>query len=134
LKEEEMHDKTKSMDFGMGFGEGNRKKNHPTLDVNGEKSQSRRQMSMDLALTSPYLLPAGLRNSRESMGSLSRSATGLEDRCYGMVRPGTAHSQNRPRAHLSGGGYQPQPPALAQQNQYPSKRNSSNFDNDTVLS
>lgn len=43
--------------------------------LNGEKSKGhgKGQMSMDMDLSSPYLLPAGLQQSRESFHSLSRS-------------------------------------------------------------
>jgi len=46
----------------------------------GEKpGMSRRQVSMDMAMNSPYLLPPELHNSRESIHSLSRSLAQHED-------------------------------------------------------
>lgn len=79
-------DKTKSMDFGLG----------PASRADGEKSGGRgaRQMSMDLNLTSPYLLPGAINDSRDS---IARSAHSMDDR---FGRPMTAGSnRNGPSSH-----------------------------------
>lgn len=88
LAKEDAMDKTKSMDFGMEFGGGTRSKVKPAhlTDIEKSDSRSRRQVSLDLDVASPYLLPAVLHNSRDTLHTLS--ATG-DDR-YG--RPMTAGS------------------------------------------
>lgn len=90
-------DKTKSMDFGMEFGGSTRSKPKQTYltDVEKSDSRSRRQVSLDLDVASPYLLPAVLHNSRDTLHTLS--ATG-DDR-YG--RPMTAGSSKQ-RGPLAG--------------------------------
>jgi hypothetical protein len=71
------------MDFGLGdVPQGRPKPKHggtrtiPTMDY-AEKpdrpGMSRRQISMDMAVNHPYLLPPELQNSRESLHSLSRT-------------------------------------------------------------
>ncbi|RPB28533.1 hypothetical protein L211DRAFT_777820 [Terfezia boudieri ATCC MYA-4762] len=89
LRMEEIHDKTKSMDFGMGFGAGAgaRKANAEKIGK-GHKSN---QLSMDLDLNNPYVLPGTLRGSRESLTSLGKGLDAGDPR-YGL-RPGTSHSQ-----------------------------------------
>jgi hypothetical protein len=74
---EELNDKHKSLDFGMEIGggkPGKKGKKGPQMAVDPEKSMRRgRGLSMDMDMNSPYLLPAGLNQSRESFHSLSRS-------------------------------------------------------------
>lgn len=91
LAKEDAMDKTKSMDFGMEFGDSTRSKTKQTYltDVEKSDSRSRRQVSLDLDVASPYLLPAVLHNSRDTLHTLS--ATG-DDR-YG--RPMTAGSSQQ---------------------------------------
>ena len=91
LKLEEQNDKTKSMDFGMGFGA---KKGGP------EKPGKHRQLSMDLDINNPYILPGTLRGSRDSLRSLGKGLDAGDPR-YGL-RPGTAGS--RPGTSDSQGG------------------------------
>ena len=99
LKREDAMDKTKSMDFGMGTSPVSRN----STGIPGEEKsqgQSRRQISMDISVSSPYLLPAGIHGSRESLHSMSRTG---DDR-YG--RPMTAGSgfgqpQQQPHSPLS---------------------------------
>ncbi|KAF8474959.1 hypothetical protein BDZ91DRAFT_286410 [Kalaharituber pfeilii] len=95
LRLEEINDKTKSMDFGMGFGAGTRKGNA------GEKPGKTRQVSMDLDLGNPYILPGALRGSRESLQSLGKALDAGDPR-YGL-RPGTSHS--RPGTSHSQSGF-----------------------------
>lgn len=102
LAKEDAMDKTKSMDFGMEFGGSTRSKTKQTnlTDVEKSDSRSRRQVSLDLDVASPYLLPAVLHNSRDTLHTLS--ATG-DDR-YG--RPMTAgSSQQRVPLHGSTSQY-----------------------------
>lgn len=87
LRLEEIHDKTKSMDFGMGFGSGARKTNGEKIN----KGHKGHQISMDLDLNNPYVLPGTLQGSRESLHSLSKAFDASDPR-YGL-RPGTSHSQ-----------------------------------------
>jgi hypothetical protein len=74
------------------------------MTYGGEKSASgglaRRQLSMDLNMNSPYLLPPELQNSRESLHSLSRTIHQQEDpyRPVSQYYPGdgaSIRSQNK---------------------------------------
>lgn len=89
LRMEEIHDKTKSMDFGMGFGAGaGARKANAEKTGKGHKNN---QLSMDLDLNNPYVLPGTLRGSRESLSSLGKGLDAGDPR-YGL-RPGTSHSR-----------------------------------------
>ncbi|KAK7425866.1 hypothetical protein QQZ08_007716 [Neonectria magnoliae] len=70
---EDIHDPHKSLDFGLGEGKKNRKSLF--MGGGGEKGMSHKQsqLSMDMNLSSPYLLPPGLQQSQESLHSLARS-------------------------------------------------------------
>ncbi|KAL2071535.1 hypothetical protein VTL71DRAFT_12770 [Oculimacula yallundae] len=83
-REEDANDRHASMDFGLGNvpQPGKPKRKLPAgLDFGDEKpvGKSGRQMSMDMGLQSPYLLPPGLQNSRESLHSLSRTIHEQDD-------------------------------------------------------
>ncbi|KUJ18348.1 uncharacterized protein LY89DRAFT_696691 [Mollisia scopiformis] len=89
-REEDANDRHASMDFGLGdVPQPLRAKRAPTnmseMSYGGEKGgmrpngMSRRQVSMDLNMSSPYLLPPELQNSRESLHSLSRTIHQQED-------------------------------------------------------
>ncbi|KAI1460773.1 hypothetical protein F4805DRAFT_342284 [Annulohypoxylon moriforme] len=72
-RREDETDKYKSMDFGF---EGNvvGKKNKRQSYFGKEKDPNHKvQLSMDMNLSSPYLLPPALHQSRESMNSLAKS-------------------------------------------------------------
>lgn len=80
MREEDVKDKYKSLDFGMDPAAGPQKKGKGAKGVKGpemsladtEKSiRHGRGLSLDVG--SPYILPAGLNASRESFHSLSRS-------------------------------------------------------------
>lgn len=74
-RDEELKDPHKSLDFGL-TEEGARKKGtRKSLMFGGEKGLTHKQsqLSMDMNLSSPYLLPPGLQQSRESLNSLARS-------------------------------------------------------------
>ncbi|KAF7537634.1 hypothetical protein G7Z17_g12804 [Cylindrodendrum hubeiense] len=70
---EDVQDPHKSLDFGLGEP---KKSNRKSLFMGGgEKGlhHKQSQLSMDMNLSSPYLLPPGLQQSRESLHSLARS-------------------------------------------------------------
>ncbi len=81
-REEDANDRHASMDFGLGDvpqpGHAERAKRASKVTemaYEGEKhmGMSKRQVSMDMGLRNPYLLPPELQNSRESLHSLSRT-------------------------------------------------------------
>ena len=90
LRHEDANDPHKSLDFGWDPASNARantkkgKKNKPemvTTDLNVEKaSRPERGLSMDMDISSPYLLPPGLGGSRESLHSMSRTMHSQDDR------------------------------------------------------
>jgi hypothetical protein len=84
-REEDANDRHASMDFGLGdVPQPGRQKRAPSAlatekEYGGKPGMSGRQVSMDMNLNSPYLLPPELNNSRESIHSLSRSLAQHED-------------------------------------------------------
>jgi hypothetical protein len=84
-REEDANDRHASMDFGLGdVPQPGRQKRAPSAlgnekEYGARSGMSRRQVSMDMAMNSPYLLPPELHNSRESIHSLSRSLAQHED-------------------------------------------------------
>ena len=97
LRQEDANDPHKSLDFGWDPASNARantkkgKKKQPemiTTDLGGEKaSRPERGMSMDMDISSPYLLPPGLGGSRESLHSMSRTMHSQDDR----YRPATTY-------------------------------------------
>ena len=97
LRREDANDPHKSLDFGWDPASNARvntkkgKKNKPemvTTDTFAEKGSRRdRGMSMDMDISSPYLLPPGLGGSRESLHSMSRTMHSQDDR----YRPATTY-------------------------------------------
>ncbi|EEH17124.1 hypothetical protein PABG_07211 [Paracoccidioides brasiliensis Pb03] len=84
LRNEDANDKHKSLDFGLDDvppsgkkGAKHRKGGMKMTSSEAEKSICRndRGLSLDITMTSPYLLPPTLHGSRESLHSLSRSHT-----------------------------------------------------------
>jgi len=75
LAEEDNNDKYRSMDFGIDPATGGKKnKTPPEMALaDTEKSVRGKQLSLDMDVGSPYILPAGLHGSRESFHSLSRN-------------------------------------------------------------
>lgn len=77
---EDANDAHKSLDFGMGNVSAPHKlskKNIPEMTITDMGDSKRpgmhaRGLSMDMDMENPYLLPAGLQNSRESLHSMSR--------------------------------------------------------------
>ncbi|RGP72051.1 hypothetical protein FSPOR_2896 [Fusarium sporotrichioides] len=73
---EDAHDPHKSLDFGLGDDGGAKKSTRRSIFMGGgEKTLAHKpsQLSMDMNLSSPYLLPPGLQESRESLNSLAKS-------------------------------------------------------------
>lgn len=97
LRREDANDPHKSLDFGWDPSNNARaktkkgKKNKPEMvatDLSAEKASRReRGMSMDMDISSPYLLPPGLGGSRESLHSMSRTMHSQDDR----YRPATTY-------------------------------------------
>lgn len=84
VKLEDLNEAHRSLDFGMAANPGGKKKNRLSGMLGGEKDRSesrqhRNQMSMDMNLSSPYLLPPGLQQSRESLHSLARTLNQTDD-------------------------------------------------------
>lgn len=84
-REEDMNDRTNTMDFGLDHVPGlpGKRRFEEPADENDSKEKGRsgrpRQHSMDMTMVSPYLLPAELQSSRESLHSLSRTIHQNED-------------------------------------------------------
>ncbi|KAL7792678.1 hypothetical protein V8C43DRAFT_282147 [Trichoderma afarasin] len=76
-KLEELNDPTKHLDFGMGDAPAKKRKS--LLGLGGEKPMHKGGLSMDMNLTSPYLLPPGNHGSRESIHSYARTLQTEED-------------------------------------------------------
>ena len=83
VRQEDALDSHKGMDFGFDDAPSGKKTKGNRMNMLGGREkdgQSRpRQMSMDLNLSSPYLLPPALHESRESLNSLARSLHQNED-------------------------------------------------------
>lgn len=83
LRIEDANDPHKSLDFGLdGVPKtGRGKKGGPEMSNKLGNGPPRKALglSMDMNLNSPYLLPSGLRGSRESFRSISRSITDEHD-------------------------------------------------------
>jgi hypothetical protein len=83
MRDEDVRDPHKSLDFGLDdtpMGRAAKSTRKGMLGGKEKDSHSRyKQMSMDLNLSNPYLLPPALHNSRESLHSLARSIHQNED-------------------------------------------------------
>ncbi|KAK4042267.1 hypothetical protein C8A01DRAFT_14086 [Parachaetomium inaequale] len=80
-RKEDLDDLDKSLDFGLeggGPAKGSRK-SLISREKDGQPRFNRQQMSMDMNLSSPYLLPPELHNSRESFNSLAKTLHQNED-------------------------------------------------------
>lgn len=98
LRQEDANDPHKYLDFGSDPASNARagtrkgKKNKPEMvatDLGEEKgSRHERGMSMDMDISSPYVLPPGLGGSRESLHSMSRTMHSQDDR----YRPATTYN------------------------------------------
>ncbi|OIW27518.1 hypothetical protein CONLIGDRAFT_579539 [Coniochaeta ligniaria NRRL 30616] len=80
LRNEDAQDPHKSLDFGLDVTKGAKANRKSMLGGYEKDNHTRhRQMSMDLNLSSPYLLPPALHDSRESLHSLARTIHQNED-------------------------------------------------------
>jgi hypothetical protein len=103
MREEDANDRHRSLDFGLGDvpqpGGKRKKRGIAGLSFTQEKSaRAQRQMSMDMGMSSPYLLPPELQESRESLHSLSRTIHNQED----PYRPVQFHDAVSLRSHPKG--------------------------------
>lgn len=114
LREEDMKDKYKSLDFGMGPNHGGgasastrgRKGAPEMINTDMEKARiapaHEKGLSLDMDVGSPYILPSAVHGSRESFHSLSRSTHDPHDP-YGPVSfnndGGSMRSASRPYRH-----------------------------------
>lgn len=109
LRSEDANDRHKSLDFGLGDvpspggkrGKQDKKgKGSPEMSLaDTEKTLGRgRGMSMDLNMSSPYLLPPELHESRESLHSMSRTMNNSDDK----YRPATTFIPNDGTASREG--------------------------------
>ncbi|KAK8086316.1 hypothetical protein PG994_001290 [Apiospora phragmitis] len=79
---EETDDKYKSMDFGSDMGAKGTKRKSTLFGGNAEKGLTphhTKGLSMDMNLSSPYLLPPEIQQSRESLNSLAKTIHQHED-------------------------------------------------------
>jgi hypothetical protein len=79
LEDEDLRDKYKSLDFGtepaLG-GKGKKGRKGPEMDMEkSDPSGHTKGLSLDIDVVNPYVLPAGLHGSQESLTSLSRTVT-----------------------------------------------------------
>lgn len=130
----------KSLDFGLPAGDfGGKSKRKSKLGMGNEKPSRTRGLSLDMNLSSPYLLPDHVQGSRESMSSLAKTLHQADDpyrpvaalmsetgsvRSYGkegrytpsMITTSTKRMSRQSYAHSMSPGGLPQPP---RQNSYP---------------
>ena len=83
LREEDTNDPHKSLDFGLDApssgGKKDRKVPEMTLTDAEKSMRHNRNVSLEMDVASPYMLPAGLNGSRASLHSLSRTITDSHD-------------------------------------------------------
>lgn len=97
----------RSLDFGLGDAGSNKSKRKSKLGaLGGEKPKRTRGLSMDMNLSSPYLLPDHVQGSRESMSSLAKTLQQTEHDPY---RPVTTYMSETGsvRSFEKGGRYTP---------------------------
>ncbi|KAK2594857.1 hypothetical protein QQS21_007407 [Conoideocrella luteorostrata] len=74
LRQEDAQDPHKGLDFGMGDAPSKGGKRKSLFGVGGEKVNHKgNQLSMDMNLSSPYLLPPNVHQSHDSVHSLART-------------------------------------------------------------
>ncbi|KAK8920032.1 hypothetical protein H634G_02753 [Metarhizium anisopliae BRIP 53293] len=80
LRQEDAQDPTKGLDFGMGEGPAKTSKRKSLFGMGGEKTSHKgNQLSMDMNLSSPYLLPPNIHQSHDSVHSLARTFPSDQD-------------------------------------------------------
>ncbi|KAK6517281.1 hypothetical protein TWF281_003941 [Arthrobotrys megalospora] len=80
LKAEDRMDKTKSMDFGMEYPSAGGKKSRGLGGAGNSSGRHKNQLSLDMDVAAPYLLPPELQGSRESLHSMSRVYVADDDK------------------------------------------------------
>lgn len=78
-RQEDVDPHHRSLDFGLGDNVGDKSKRKSKLGMMGEKPKRTRGLSMDMNLSSPYLLPDHVQGSRESMSSLAKTLHQADD-------------------------------------------------------
>ncbi|KAK0651471.1 hypothetical protein B0T16DRAFT_453932 [Cercophora newfieldiana] len=109
---EDMADPHKSLDFGLehgGAGGKSKRKSFLGREKDDKSRLQRQQMSMDMNLSSPYLLPPTMQNSRESLNSLARTLQGDADP-YKPIAAYAASDAGSVRSMPMGGGHAGSPP------------------------
>lgn len=107
-RQEDAMDPHKSLDFGFGEIPGATGKSARKSFFGGEKGSRKHQgLSMDMNLSTPYLLPPGMQQSRESLHSLTRTIHQSEDPYRIQLYPGsdTASMRSFQRGHDGGSIY-----------------------------
>ncbi|KAK6070539.1 hypothetical protein SCUP515_08364 [Seiridium cupressi] len=79
MRKEDQDDRYKSMDFGMGDAVAKGSKRKSKLFGGEKEINHTKGLSMDMNLSSPYLLPPALQQSRESLNSLAKTLHQNED-------------------------------------------------------
>ncbi|GAB0136385.1 hypothetical protein EsDP_00004686 [Epichloe bromicola] len=80
LRQEDAQDPHKGLDFGMGDTPSKGGKRKSLFGAGGEKSNHKgNQLSMDMNLSSPYLLPPDVHQSHDSVHSLARTFPSDQD-------------------------------------------------------
>ncbi|RMJ11907.1 hypothetical protein BHE90_011342 [Fusarium euwallaceae] len=100
---EDARDPHKSLDFGLGDQKKSARRSI-FMGGGGEKGlhHKQSQLSMDMNLSSPYLLPPGLQQSRESLHSLARSlGNDSQDPYHNRTSVGKDPSQRMPPSRMN---------------------------------
>jgi len=77
FRKEEQDDPNKELDFG--FGDKKQSLRRSIFGLGDKNPNHKHQLSMDMNMSTPYLLPPQLQTSRESLHSLARSIQNSED-------------------------------------------------------
>lgn len=105
LAQEDLNDPHKSLDFGLDDASKKPKNGPPEMALNGEKGfRKEHGLSLDMDVASPYIMPAGLNQSHDSLHSMSRTTTDQHDpyrpvtflKDDASIRTGTTQGRPRP--------------------------------------
>ncbi|EMT64599.1 hypothetical protein FOC4_g10007277 [Fusarium odoratissimum] len=100
---EDANDPHKSLDFGLDGAGGKKSARRSIFMGGGEKGLNHKpsQLSMDMNLSSPYLLPPGLQESRESLNSLAKSLGNDNQDPYHPRNSGKPGSMKMPPSRMN---------------------------------
>ncbi|ENH72547.1 hypothetical protein FOC1_g10013204 [Fusarium oxysporum f. sp. cubense race 1] len=100
---EDANDPHKSLDFGLDGAGGKKSARRSLFMGGGEKGLNHKpsQLSMDMNLSSPYLLPPGLQESRESLNSLAKSLGNDNQDPYHPRNSGKPGSMKMPPSRMN---------------------------------